>query len=468
MKISKFSKPNGRRRTVAQYFSTAFMLIAFALTVALTVFTVSLYQILDEEERGVRASEKHVLRQASNEIFRLQRTIDRYVLKLESLDDIYLNFDIVFARTDILSTRNNFLSFGRYMTDIQAVMVKIRALEPLIDAITGPTSAPVLELRDSLNEIQATWEELSFYIYQQSADEVVLSHEKQFELTKFLGLSLGALILSVLVVLAILGRQMHLRKEALLRERDLSTKLVATSKAVEAASQAKSAFLATMSHELRTPLNAISGFSQLLASSNLDETQKNYISYVNESSVKLNSLIQDILDYVELEADTLEYDVTEVVLNSIVSDFQMYLERHIEEEKKKISIELNRGNNLPRTMMTDPVQLSRVLNHIGMNAVKFSKAEGRIVIELRLDTVDDKEYLCFLITDSGIGISEDFQHVLFEAFSQADDSLARKYEGTGLGLAICKQVVSHLNGIIGVQSTQGVGSTFWVKIPYNP
>jgi signal transduction histidine kinase len=458
------SVENSAGWSLATYFSTVLKLISIILTVVITTFTVLLYQELTQEDIASSGSSRQLFRQAGSEIFKLQRGLERYALGVESKEDLYLYYDILYSRMKTFQTNKVISFFDLNRLEVENLIREIFELETTLDRISSPQSDVILQFRQHLNDIQAKWENIALFQEQSRSDELVAQQEHHIWLTKLIGFSLLTLILSVSGILVFLGRQMHLRHEALVREKSLSAELVKSTQIAEAASHTKTVFLSMMSHELRTPLNAISGFSHLLAQSSLDEKQKSYIRFVQQASGKLNDLISNILIFVEIESDGRDYILKSVEVAAITSDFEEFLARQVKEEDKDISITIKCLDGVPQKIVTQPSEISRILNIIGLNAIRYSQTD-RIQIELSVDHKIGQDYLHISIKDFGVGISEESQAVLFEVFGETDAQLAHSYDGSALGLAICRKIIERLHGFVGVESVEGEGSTFWVQLP---
>ncbi len=240
-------------------------------------------------------------------------------------------------------------------------------------------------------------------------------------------------------------------------------------------SKYKSEFLANMSHELRTPLNSLLILSDDLSKNrdaNLTSKQVDFAKTIHAAGNDLLALINDILDLSKIESGTVMVDVGDVTLREL----QDYVERGFRHfaDSKKLDFEVMRAANLPRTIQTDSKRLQQILKNLLSNAFKFTET-GKVSLTINSaaegwnpenETLNRaKSVLVFSVTDTGIGISSDKQHIIFEAFQQADGSTSRKYGGTGLGLAISREIARLLGGEIRLSSVPGEGSTFTLFLP---
>ena len=228
------------------------------------------------------------------------------------------------------------------------------------------------------------------------------------------------------------------------------------------ASQIKSEFLANMSHEIRTPLNGIIGFTRLLLRSDLSARQRDYLGTIRKSSESLLAIINDILDFSKIEAGKLTLDQVPVSLHDVIEDVQTMLAPLAQERSLEQAAIIYR--DVPNRILGDPLRIRQVLTNLVNNAIKFTESGSVVVRAMLEEEKDHHATIKIAVTDTGTGLTDDMQRELFSAFTQVDQSVARKTGGTGLGLAISKRLVEEMGGEIGVDSQWGEGSTFWFTL----
>jgi signal transduction histidine kinase/DNA-binding response OmpR family regulator len=244
---------------------------------------------------------------------------------------------------------------------------------------------------------------------------------------------------------------------------------------LELASRYKSEFLANISHELRTPLNSMLILAQLLADNkeqHLTAKQVEYARTIHNAGSDLLNLINEILDLSKIEAGKMEVNLEKIALSDFIETIENQFRFLI--ENKGLTFHIKLANNLPITLETDVQRLQQILKNLLSNALKFT-AEGQITLEIwQHDSskkgylLDSKQTIAISVTDSGIGIPEDEQEKIFDAFQQVDGTTSRRYGGTGLGLSISRQLAELLGGQLQVHSEPGQGSTFTLYLPYTP
>ncbi len=234
-------------------------------------------------------------------------------------------------------------------------------------------------------------------------------------------------------------------------------------KELEQTSRYKSEFLANMSHELRTPLNSILILAKLLSDNqpkNLSPKQIEYASIIHKAGNDLLQLINDILDLSKIEAGKVILEIEETSISDIATDVSLTFQALA--QQKKVDFQTNIDPSLPATLQTDKQRLEQVIKNLLSNAFKFTPEDGKVTLDFKKES---DNLIGISVKDTGIGISSEKQHLIFEAFQQADGSTSRKYGGTGLGLSISRELMQLLGGKIDLQSQLGKGSEFRLILP---
>ncbi|WFE76287.1 ATP-binding protein [Roseinatronobacter sp. S2] len=400
---------------------------------------------------------------------------DRHLRQLESLaflivetgdpglhDQFVRSYDILYSRVSLIAGGTFFLdlsSDGKLSQRVTAFNQYIVALAPRIDALVPESDDYLSEMTEVATQLQAQAQLSNDLVLGANAainamrvDDRILRREIQDQLA----LLALVLILAFLGIFALLMTQLRRiarsnRHMALLQERSRRQALRA-----QAASRAKSAFLATMSHEIRTPLNGIIGSADLLSFAPLPHQQMRRLDTIRASAALLRDLIDGILDFSKLEAGQFEGRSGELDLDELRDLMTKAFEGQAQEAGLTLTVDMPSGK-----VVTNDARVRQVMINLIGNAIKFTP-EG--CVQLRAILQGD-DVLRIEVEDDGIGIAPEDMPRLFREFSQLDGSYARKYGGSGLGLAICKRIIDGMQGRIGVQSTLGKGSLFWFEVP---
>ncbi len=234
-------------------------------------------------------------------------------------------------------------------------------------------------------------------------------------------------------------------------------------KTIKDGNQTKDLFLASMSHEIRTPLNGILGFTQLLKETDEPEERAEFIAVIEKSSENLLTIVNDILDLSKIKAQKIELEAIEFdPVDSFESAVESYAAKAAEEN---IDFNIFLDPTLPTLLIGDPTKISQVIVNLVSNAIKFTSKNGEVSVSIKkLLENDDKVNIHFEVSDTGIGLTQEQQGKIFEAFSQADVSTSRKYGGTGLGLSISGRFIDQMGGKLSIKSIKDEGSTFYFNL----
>jgi signal transduction histidine kinase/CheY-like chemotaxis protein/HPt (histidine-containing phosphotransfer) domain-containing protein len=445
----------------------------------------------EEIVRGIGGIEKDIYLLAATTnpaaVRRVNRSIDLQLLKLRQDLDVLKEGGTVRREVMLnIEGRDEMVREATYAPDFEAGrhVMEIIEIEPLLDEIDGKTVGLVAllmkgwdfqESRDSAgflvlhDEIDAFLKHLPPYFARLNEnasrlffDSSARLAELQIRLTvqreRLKKVELG--VMGVIILLAGLGSIGFVKRIDLANQelQDAIEQMRNAKEEAERASRAKSEFVSRMSHELRTPLNAIIGFADLLSAEPLSPSHQNFVKLINDSGNHLMELINAVLDHAKIEAGGM-------TLEKIPFDFHAAIDavKSIVNERattKGLAFTAQISPQLPRYVVGDPTRLRQVLINLLVNAVKFTE---RGSVELRIAPDDGRIH--FSVRDTGIGMDAPALARLFKPFSQADDSVTRKYGGTGLGLTISKELIEAMGGSIDVESATGVGTVFWFWLP---
>jgi signal transduction histidine kinase/CheY-like chemotaxis protein len=310
----------------------------------------------------------------------------------------------------------------------------IRNLDSCSDFLTARET-----ILDELNKIKADYEKLNFKYLRSTKEKNILS----------------SLLTRTSKDLKQVSDRLIVRAEELQLAKELA----------EAGTQAKNEFIASVSHEFRTPMNGILGLSEILSNTRLDPEQRDLLHGIVSSAENLLVLLNDVLDFSAIEAGKMKLDFQPFMLDRVLEDISLVMS--LKANEKKLGFTIRTEADVPNSIIGDASRLRQILINLANNAVKFTEAGGIEIRALALEQNEIGALIRFEVSDTGIGIPAHSMDSLFRVFSRVKHDHSRLVAGTGLGLSICKKLTDMMGGEIGVESAEGIGSTFWFTLPFS-
>ncbi|TDP01060.1 response regulator [Marinomonas balearica] len=432
------------------------------------VFSIGLYTLINDQQKMLASpAEENALRavhQTEKELLRFQFFLNETVNLNQHREDLAFRFDLVYSRVAIMQT-GKLGRFYRSNDDLQKHVESLKRQVDIMDDLVQAESYSsdfvsliMPELEKALDE--ALDIELKGLLYE--ANESYTAKLYLVTLFNYFTYLLGGLALSVLALIVELVLQSKRSDEKHLQAIRLTKELEENFVKAQAATKAKTEFLATMSHEIRTPMNGIIGLGHLIQSTVLDQTQTEYVRKMLRSADSLLSIINDILDFSKIESGAIEIERRDFNLDSLLE--QVFVLNEWRAIEKGLMFIIDRDFRLDNQLIGDAFRMNQILVNLVSNAIKFTDS-GKVTLTVSQIERNSTAWIRFSVVDTGLGIRPNKIESLFEAFKQEDSSTTRRFGGTGLGLAITKQLSDLLGGEIHVKTEFGSGSEFRLECP---
>lgn len=437
------------------------------LAISFLLAAVVLISILQSREKEIKIAERDdglwAAYQLDRENLKFYALLSRYQYQKSQKiwQEAELRFEILYSRLVALRHGQyyNLIEIKKRTRDLSAkVEHLIESMDNLLLLNQAESSTKVVHLMQLSQQLQLFTEELITTLKDVSSQINTQKRQELSKLYNYLFLLIFFLTLTTSLIIYLLIRKMLEAKDAQRQAQFMAKELETAVSKSEAASRAKSDFLATMSHEIRTPMNGVLGMSELLFETPLNSEQKKYTQAINNSATALMKLLTELMDISKLESGHLILDYNNVELAPLLKEVIDFFAAGL--NQKPITLSLNISADVGTFYKTDAGRLRQILLNLVGNAIKFTE-QG--TVEVRVSLIPDG--LFFEVEDTGVGIDAAVQQKMFELFTQADASISRRYGGTGLGLSISKRIIEQMQGSIGIHSTLNKGSCVYFTLP---